>query len=185
MVATFTRDGTDPTRTLEMTRGSARSFILVDGLGSTVALTDISGNVVGSYAYDAFGNTTHSGAVASPFTFTGQLAHDPSGLLLFPAGPYDPTLGRFLSEDPVFALNLYHYGANDPVNAVDPTGRNTVEYHSQGGDAAWKDLVRRALVEGEANSVRWIRPRVPTTRYGLGSKLRQAAWELASPQHWL
>lgn len=38
---------------------------------------------------------------------------------------YDQTLGRFLSRDPIgFAggLNLYEYGANSPVNYVDPSG---------------------------------------------------------------
>ncbi len=36
---------------------------------------------------------------------------------------YDPTLGRFASEDPVDALNLYPYVGNQPMTYVDPTGQ--------------------------------------------------------------
>jgi len=43
---------------------------------------------------------------------------------------YDPTVGRFLQQDPwlgsIYApltLNAYGYCVNDPVNAVDPSGR--------------------------------------------------------------
>ena len=39
---------------------------------------------------------------------------------------YDPTVGRFLEEDPIrFAggdANLYRYVGNSPMNYVDPTG---------------------------------------------------------------
>ena len=42
---------------------------------------------------------------------------------------YDPTVGRFLQQDPwlgslyaPLTLNAYGYCVNDPVNAVDPSG---------------------------------------------------------------
>jgi uncharacterized protein RhaS with RHS repeats len=49
---------------------------------------------------------------------------------------YAPVIGRFLSEDPIGHArgeNLYTFGANDPVNASDPSG--TVQLSDRG--AAW------------------------------------------------
>ena len=42
------------------------------------------------------------------------------------ARPYDPSLGRFLSVDPVDggSLNNYDYAAQDPINAYDLKGTN-------------------------------------------------------------
>jgi len=53
---------------------------LSDGLGSTMAMVDGSGNVVMSYAYDVYGKvTSSSGSVANKFDFAGQQT-DPTGL---------------------------------------------------------------------------------------------------------
>jgi hypothetical protein len=41
---------------------------------------------------------------------------------------YDPTLARFISEDPIGlagGVNQYAYAGNDPVDGVDPTGLST------------------------------------------------------------
>jgi len=35
---------------------------------------------------------------------------------------YDPTIGRFLSEDPVWSTNLYPYVRNNPISFIDPAG---------------------------------------------------------------
>ncbi|HEX4980968.1 MAG TPA: RHS repeat-associated core domain-containing protein, partial [Ilumatobacteraceae bacterium] len=122
LVATFTYDGVTHTSHLEMTRGTERFFYLVDALGSTTALTALDGTIANSYTYDAFGVEARTGTVPNPFTFTGQLAHDRSGLILFPERVYDPTLGRFLTQDPVYNINPYPYVENDPINMLDPTG---------------------------------------------------------------
>ena len=39
---------------------------------------------------------------------------------------YDPSIGRFISEDPIRfrgGVNFYDYVLNDPVNSVDPSGQ--------------------------------------------------------------
>ncbi|MBR1506136.1 MAG: hypothetical protein IJ614_08520, partial [Prevotella sp.] len=35
---------------------------------------------------------------------------------------YDPTIGRFLSEDPIWSTNLYPYCDNNPIMGIDPRG---------------------------------------------------------------
>ena len=35
---------------------------------------------------------------------------------------YDPTIGRFLSEDPIWSTNLYPYADNNPIMGIDPRG---------------------------------------------------------------
>ncbi|MFE0364584.1 RHS repeat-associated core domain-containing protein [Streptomyces griseoaurantiacus] len=53
---------------------------------------------------------------------------DPTGLVHLGAREYDPTLGRFISVDPVINLdspsqmNAYSYAHNNPVTMSDPTG---------------------------------------------------------------
>ena len=47
---------------------------------------------------------------------------------------YDPTVGRFLSEDPIAAdINLYRYVGNNPLNATDPDGLKTCTITIYGG----------------------------------------------------
>jgi len=51
---------------------------------------------------------------------------EPSGLYYMRARYYDPSVGRFISEDPLgFGggdVNLFAYVQNDPVNRIDPLG---------------------------------------------------------------
>jgi RHS repeat-associated protein len=119
--------GDVPFTQLEMTRGGQRYFNLVDGLGSTTALTDASGNVVQRYAYDSYGNVTGGGAVFDPFQFTGQLLDQSTGLYSTPLREYSPTLGRWLSQDPLPSADRYPYASNDPVNLTDPSGAQDTE----------------------------------------------------------
>jgi RHS repeat-associated protein/uncharacterized repeat protein (TIGR01451 family) len=119
--------GAGPDTPLEMRRGSTAYYYLEDGQGSVRALTDSTGAVVQSYTYDSYGNQHVVGSVPNPFSYTGREFDQASGLYYYRARYYDPASGRFISEDPSPALNPYPYAADDPVNATDPTGANTVE----------------------------------------------------------
>ena len=81
-----------------------------------------------SWAYDAVGNrTTAAGqpltvsAFGNPFLFTGREWDAELGLYYYRARYYKPSLGRFISRDPVFA-DLYRYVGNNPVTWSDPWG---------------------------------------------------------------
>ena len=99
-----------------------------DGIGSTVAITDSSGNIVNKYAYDAFGSVLKSEEqITNPFKYVGRFGvmDEGNGLLYMRARYYDSAIGRFINKDPiglVGGLNLYAYGGNNPVNHIDPSG---------------------------------------------------------------
>ena len=94
-------------------------------MGSTLALADTSGAVATSYAYTPYGATTTSGAASTnAVQYTGR-ENDANGLYYYRARYYNPTTGRFISEDPLglaAGINIYAYAADDPVDLNDPSG---------------------------------------------------------------
>jgi RHS repeat-associated protein len=108
------------------TDSNGAANFLPDALGSTVELTGPSGNMLASYAYEPFGNTTvTSGSSANPYQYTGR-ENDGTGLYYYRARYYNPSLQRFISEDPLgFAansVNFYEYTYDNPTRFVDPSG---------------------------------------------------------------
>jgi RHS repeat-associated protein len=100
-----------------------------NAIGSTIAVTDSTQNIVNKYAYTPFGGIANQQeAVAQPFKFVGQygVMAEPNGLYYMRARYYDPSIGRFISEDPSgFGggdVNLYAYVQNNPVIFIDPFG---------------------------------------------------------------
>lgn len=106
-----------------------------DPLGSATVLTDETRAVVDRLRYDGYGLPADGPPDApTPAAWAG-LPADPTGLYFARARYYDPATGRFLSEDPVPAPNLYAYGLSNPINVVDPTGQQAfVEYQAQTED---------------------------------------------------
>jgi RHS repeat-associated protein len=101
------------------------TYRLTDGLGSTVNLCDGSGNVLVTYAYDAFGAIrSQTGSSGNYWKFTGEQRDGESGFDYLRARYYDPEVGRFLSVDPWG--EGFGYAGNNPVNFVDPFGLSAV-----------------------------------------------------------
>ena len=108
--------------------GGAAAFYDFDGVGSTVAMTDVGANVVNSYSYLPFGEAlTISETIGNAFEYVGQFGvqRDGSRLDFMQVRYYSSDIGRFIHEDPIGisgGLNLYRYVTNDPVNYIDPSG---------------------------------------------------------------
>jgi len=115
-----------------MQRGSTTDYYEADGLGTVTSLTATNGSIAESYTYDSFGNTTAStGTVRNYFQYTGREFDTETGLYYYRARYYDPTTGRFLSEDPLrlpfgSPLNFYVYVYNHPTKYLDPSGNDPV-----------------------------------------------------------
>ncbi|MEU7854269.1 RHS repeat-associated core domain-containing protein [Nonomuraea sp. NPDC049141] len=118
------------------TSGAGTQTYLTDLQGSTLALGADDGSLKTAYSYDPNGGTTATGDPGgNGFTYTGR-EDDGTGLLFYRARYYSPTLGRFISEDPVGVdggANLYGYAAGDPVNATDPSGNSPMLAACLGG----------------------------------------------------
>ena len=74
-----------------------------NGPHSIREMTDSSGNVVAEYGYDPYGRQTRiagSGPDAD-FGYASMYVHQPSGLNLTAYRAFDPSLGRWLSRDPI------------------------------------------------------------------------------------
>jgi RHS repeat-associated protein len=57
------------------------------------------------------------------YTFTDQEIDRETGLMYYNARYYNPSLGRFLQEDPVYNGNPYIYVSNNPLKYTDPDGK--------------------------------------------------------------
>jgi RHS repeat-associated protein len=105
-------------------------YYVSDSRGSVVAMTDASNsaNITHKYQYDEFGNITQSQENdVNPFRYTGKhgVMYASNNLYYMRARFYDPTIGRFLTEDPIWSTNLYPYADNNPVMGIDPEGLAT------------------------------------------------------------
>ncbi len=103
-----------------------------DYRGSTVAITDINGNITDTFKYDTYGNMTeHTGNSFVIFGYNGRdgVVTDKNGLIYMRARYYSPAMRRFINADILHgeisdstSLNRYAYVNGNPVSYVDPFG---------------------------------------------------------------
>lgn len=105
-------------------------YIHTDALGSPVAVTNASGQVIERREYEPYGRQLVPTALSNGPGYTGHVSDAATGLTYMQQRYYDPIIGRFLSVDPVTAysspgvnFNRYWYANNNPYKFVDPDGR--------------------------------------------------------------
>ncbi|PRH81408.1 hypothetical protein C6N40_12915 [Arenimonas caeni] len=142
-----------------------------DALGTPVAFTDAAGNVTRRERMTAWGEPA-DGTWSNEPGYTGHQMDASSKLVYMQQRYYDPAVGRFLSVDPVTALdsgdmrhlNRYAYAYNNPLRFVDPDGRRGGEararadrqrqYEEAQGDESKRDsFVKRAHERGGLGGV--------------------------------
>lgn len=109
-----------------------RLFHHYDGLSSLVGLTDAVAAEIKRFSYDPWGNLTRRSdelETRSRFMFASEDPDESTQLYYLRARWYDPSVGRFLTPDPVQlsaldvrSLNRYPYSRNNPVSWVDHSG---------------------------------------------------------------
>jgi len=137
--------GKTKTRNIKIAYTETNSYYYEkDHLWSILAITDDTGSLVEEYRYDAFWKAysklpdgTVTGLKKSPVWntrfYTGRELDRGLGLYYNRARYYNPTLGRFISRDPIGIaddVNLYSYVANSPVMYVDRMGTEKILYSS-------------------------------------------------------
>ena len=123
--ATYLTGATGPVYRRDDVTGTYKWYVY-DGLGSVVSEVDESGTPSAPIAFDVYGQRRYGDVGTSPNKFCGSLGHaseDETGLIYMRARYMDPTLGRFVSEDPARSgANWFGYADSNPTNKVDADG---------------------------------------------------------------
>ena len=108
------------------------SYYGYDGHGSTRFLLNTSGGITDTYTYDAYGNSIYSsGSMPNNYLYCGQQFDFDLGFYLNRARYWNTGTGRFFTSDSTdgnnddpLSLHKYLYGADNPVNMIDPSGHD-------------------------------------------------------------
>ncbi|WP_139489601.1 polymorphic toxin-type HINT domain-containing protein [Brevibacillus dissolubilis] len=109
-------------------------YYLYNSHGDVVKVIDKkTGEVLNQYEYDAWGNPSPDvqadEQMNNPFRYSGEPYDSETGFYYLRARFYDPSVGRFITEDTLkgqvdnpLSLNRYTYVLNNPLQYIDPTG---------------------------------------------------------------
>ena len=141
--------------------GWAANYYITDHLGSVRAVTDAEGEVLGTYDYMPYGSEISSTSSATTdYRFTGKELQINFDVNLYDSfARFQNIYGRFMSIDPkaesFYHISPYTYCAGDPVNLVDPDGRDWYQSNSNSGNPEYH-YVQGVLSEEEMQNNGYI-----------------------------
>ncbi|WP_129585937.1 RHS repeat-associated core domain-containing protein, partial [Bacteroides bouchesdurhonensis] len=143
-------------------------FYLKDHQGNTRVVADKDGNVEETNNYYPFGGTFTSTASVQPYKYNGKELDAKNGLNWYDYGArhYDAAIGRWRVVDPMsekyWAMSPYVYCTNNPVNRIDPDGRDWYQnnetkcyvwYDGNDEKEGYTYIGEKGLVLGEFESI--------------------------------
>ena len=137
------------------------NYYITDHLGSVRAVTDAEGEVLGTYDYMPYGSEISSTSSATTdYRFTGKELQINFDVNLYDSfARFQNIYGRFMSIDPkaesFYHISPYTYCAGDPVNLVDPDGRDWYQSNSNSGNPEYH-YVQGVLSEEEMQNNGYI-----------------------------
>jgi RHS repeat-associated protein len=161
------------------TASGATYYYGYDGQGSVRGIMNTSGSIVKTYSYDAWG--TMLAPTTSPiddrYLYTGQQWDKDLGMYYLRARYYSPQYGRFWTmdsyegsqSDPA-SLHKYLYCASDPLNNIDPSGRDLISTMVSIGSRAILYSAVGAAIGGLAGGVDAIIDWNPNRHFSDGFK---------------
>ena len=163
----------DCTAILNGSEASPYRFFVTDHQGNVRVVTDASGIALQVNHFDPYGSllpitTTSpedstvilSDSEESPYKYSGKEWDSRASFYDFSARMYNPALSRFTAMDPLtekyYSFSPYAYCANNPVNLVDPEGKDWYAYQDDEGNMKYR-YVEGQLSEKEINEGRYTK----------------------------
>ncbi|USG64649.1 hypothetical protein NDK47_21275 [Brevibacillus ruminantium] len=112
------------------TAANKQGYYLYNSHGDVVKIVGEQGEELNRYEYDTWGNiVSKREGMSNPFAYSSEMFDSETGFYYLRARYYDPTVGRFISEDTYkgqvdnpLSLNRYTYVSNNPLRFIDPSG---------------------------------------------------------------
>ena len=145
-------------------------YIHTDALGSPVAITNESKQVIERTDYEPYGSMIGKANNDRP-GYTGHVMDSATGLTYMQQRYYDSGIGRFLSVDPIAintspgaSFNRYDYANNNPYANVDPDGRECFALNS-GSPYCIRSATYKVFDAVVSKSTRFFGAAAATTRF--------------------